>query len=274
MSATTIEYKGSGDHRVDMHWLQQALEQDLSPKEISKSTLKLGSEQVLLGDVFSIDGKLSASELSLKNSTNHLDYVGIGLPSDKTLLVEGDCGHYLGQQLAGGRLICNGSALHYAGCNMQAGSIEIMSNAGDYVGGSIAGNKRGMAGGRLLIHGNSGDFTGDLMRRGLLMVAGNIGDHCGNRMIAGTITSMGSVGENAGNGMRRGTLLFPSKPASMATGFNDCGRHSLGFLPLLMRDIRAPESAFQALHPMRRRVQRYLGDASVDGQGEILIWIG
>ena len=240
MSATTIDYKGSGDHRVDMHWLQQALEQDLSPKEISRSTLKLGSEQVLLGDVFSIDGKLSASELSLKNSSNRLDYVGIGLPSDKTLLVEGDCGHYLGQQLAGGRLICNGSALHYAGCNMQAGSIEIMSNAGDYVGGSIAGNKRGMGGGRLLIHGNSGDFTGDLMRRGLLMVAGNIGDHCGNRMIAGTITSMGGVGENAGNGMRRGTLLFPSKPASMATGFNDCGRHSLGFLPLLMRDIRAP----------------------------------
>lgn len=106
------------------------------------------------------------------------------------------------------------------------------------------------------------------------MVAGNIGNHCANRMIAGTITSMGSVGENAGNGMRRGTLLCPSKPASLATGFNDCGRHSLGFLTLLMRDIRKPESAFQALHPMRRRVQRYLGDASVDGQGEILIWIG
>ena len=274
MSITTIDYKGSGQHRLDMRWLQQAIEQKLSAKEVSKQRLHLGSEEVLIGDVFSINGSLSAVELSLTNSTTKLDYIGAGLATDKTLRIEGDCGHYMGQQLAGGRLICDGSALHYAGCNMQAGSIEIISDAGDYVGGSIAGNKRGMAGGRILIHGSSGDFTGDLMRRGLLMVAGDIGDHCGNRMIAGTITSMGSVGENAGSGMRRGTLLFPSKPASIATGINVCGRHSLGLLPLLMRDIRAPESAFQTLHPMRRRVQRYLGDASVDGQGEVLIWIG
>ena len=274
MSTTTLEYKGSDQYRVDMRWLQRALEQDLSSKEASKSPLQLGSEQVQVGDIFTINGKLSVSELTLQNSASTLDYVGTGLASGRALFVEGDCGHYLGHQLGGGRLVCNGSALHYAGCNMQSGSIEIMSDAGDYVGGSVPGNKRGMAGGRLLIHGNSGDFTGDLMRRGLLMVAGNIGNHCANRMIAGTITSMGSVGENAGNGMRRGTLLCPSKPASLATGFNDCGRHSLGFLTLLMRDIRKPESAFQALHPMRRRVQRYLGDASVDGQGEILIWIG
>ena len=119
-----------------------------------------------------------------------------------------------------------------------------------------------------------GDFTGDLMRRGLIMVEGDIGDYCASRMIAGTITNLGAIGKQVGVGMRRGTLLLPHKPEDMSKGFKDCGRHNLGFLTLLLHELRRYESRFQSLHPMRRRVQVYEGDMAVGGQAEILIWIG
>ena len=106
------------------------------------------------------------------------------------------------------------------------------------------------------------------------MIVGDIGNHCASRMIAGTITNLGGIGKQVGVGMRRGTLLFPHKPADIAPGFHDCGRHSLGYLTLLLHQLRRYESKFRMLHPMRRRVQRYMGDAAVDGQGELLVWIG
>ena len=132
----------------------------------------------------------------------------------------------------------------------------------------------GMTGGSILIHGSAGDFTGDLMRRGIIMVVGNIGDYCGSRMIAGTITNLGTIGKQVGVGMRRGTILLPHKPKDVISGFHDCGRHSLGYLTLLLHELRRHDSTFQSLHPMRRRVQRYQGDTAVGGQGEMLIWIG
>ena len=137
-----------------------------------------------------------------------------------------------------------------------------------------AGNKKGMSGGTILVHGSSNNFTGDLLRRGTIMVVGNIGDYCASRMIAGTIANLGTIGKQVGVGMRRGTILLPHKPKDVITGFHDCGRHNLGYLTLLLHELRSFESAFQSLHPMRRRVQRYLGDTAVGGQGEMLIWIG
>ena len=157
---------------------------------------------------------------------------------------------------------------------MHSGLIEIKKNAGDYTASAYAGHKKGMSGGTVIVHGNAGDFTADLMRRGIVMVDGNIGDYCGSRMIAGTITTLSSVGKHVGTGMRRGTLLFPELPAEMNPTFSNCGRHNLGYLTLLLHELRIHDSEFKYLHSMRRRVQKYMGDMSVGGLGEILIWIG
>jgi formylmethanofuran dehydrogenase subunit C len=157
---------------------------------------------------------------------------------------------------------------------MTKGLLEVSGNANDYLGGAYAGDKKGMNGGTILVHGNSGNFTGDLLRRGSIMVVGHIGDYCASRMIAGTITNLGTIGKQVGVGMRRGTILLPHKPKDVLTGFHDCGRHNLGYLTLLLHELRQYKSTFQSLHPMRRRVQRYIGDTTVGGQGELLIWIG
>ena len=274
MSHTTVTYKGSTQTRIDMRWLSEALNQSSSIEQVTANTILLGNEQVAIGDLFDISSADFSESVVLENSHNKMDYIGFDLQSEYSINVTGDCGHYTGAQMTGGKLTIQGNALDYTACNMKKGFIEINGNCGHYAGSAMAGAKKGMSGGTLLIHGNTGDFTGDLMRRGTIMVEGDIGDYCASRMIAGTITNLGGIGKQVGVGMHRGTLLLPHKPTDMAAGFKDCGRHNLGFLTLLLHELRRYESKFQSLHPMRRRVQVYEGDMAVGGQAEMLIWIG
>ena len=279
MTHTTVTFKGNQTQnelaqRIDMRWLSHAINENVSSDTAKKTVLQINNETTMVDDFFTIDGDLSKQKVVLENSTQQMDYLGHSLKHDKELEVTGDVGHFARASLAGGKLIIKGNTKDYAGCSMSAGHLEIMGNTEDYTGGANAGDKAGMSGGTILVHGDSRHFTGDLLRRGTIMVVGNIGDYCASRMIAGTITNLGTIGKQVGVGMRRGTILLPHKPKDVLTGFHDCGRHNLGYLTLLLDDLRQHDSMFQSLHPMRRRVQRYIGDTTVGGQGELLIWIG
>ncbi len=70
--------------------------------------------------------------------------------------------------------------------------------------------------------------------------------------------------------MRRGTLLLWQKPV-LSASFNDCGAHTLGFLPLLFASYRKFNSKFADATAAFTRVQRYAGDMSETGKGEILV---
>jgi formylmethanofuran dehydrogenase subunit C len=279
MSHTIVTYK---DHlindepqpRLDMRWLSKAIETCITSEKANHLTLYVGNEKIVVGELFNISGNFSNSSLVIENTHCKMDYVGYALKNGIEVLVKGDVGHFAGASLSGGKLHIDGNTQDYTGCSMQKGFIEITGNASDYVGGAYAGDKKGMSEGTILIHGNSGDFTGDLMRRGTIMVVNNIGNYCASRMIAGTITNLGTIGKQVGVGMRRGTILLPHKPKDVLTGFHDCGRHNLGYLTILLHELRKYKSTFQSLHPMRRRVQRYIGDTTVGGQGELLVWIG
>jgi formylmethanofuran dehydrogenase subunit C len=279
MTHTTVTYKGPSDksevkQRLDMRWLSHAICESISSDAVKKLPLLVGNEKFTVGDLFDISSKFSNQSIVLENSNTNMDYIGRALATNIELTVKGNVGHFAGAELAGGKLIIDGDAQNYAGCSMKKGLIEITGDGSDYIGGAFAGDKKGMSGGTILVHGSSGNFTGDLMRRGTIMVVCNIGDYCASRMIAGTITNLGTIGKQVGVGMRRGTILLPHKPKDVLTGFHDCGRHNLGYLTLLLHDLRQYKSTFQSLHPMRRRIQRYIGDTTVGGQGEMLIWIG
>ncbi len=274
MTHTTVTYKGRTKQRLDMRWLSHAIHQASNSDAIKKLPLQIGNEKSNVGEFFDITGSFTNQYVVLKNSNQKMDYLGHSLSAGVELTIEGDVGHFAGAELAGGKLIIDGNSLDYAGCSMSQGLIEITGNVNDYLGGAYEGEKKGMSGGTILVHGNSGNFTGDLLRRGTIMVVGHIGDYCASRMTAGTITNLGTIGKQVGVGMRRGTILLPHKPKDVLTGFHDCGRHNLGYLTLLLHEIRQYKSTFQSLHPMRRRVQRYIGDTTVGGQGEMLIWIG
>ncbi len=274
MTHTTVTYKGDVAQRIDMRWLSHAIHHAYTSDEAKKLSLQIGNEKSNVGEFFDVAGSFTNPSVALENPNQKMDYAGHALATDVELKIKGDVGHFTGAELAGGKLTIDGNSLDYAGCGMSKGLLEIQGNANNYLGSAYSGQKKGMTGGTILTHGNSGDFTGDLLRRGTIMVVGNIGNYCASRMIAGTIANLGTIGKQVEVGMRRGTILLPHKPKDVLTGFHDCGRHNLGYLTLLLDDLRQYTSTFQSLHPMRRRVQRYIGDTTVGGQGEMLIWIG
>ena len=122
----------------------------------------------------------------------------------------------------------------------------------------------------ILIKGNVGERVGDHMRRGNILIEGNAGDYCGSRMTAGTIAVMGQTGRYLGYAMRRGTLLLWNQP-TLSASFNDCGAHTLAFLPILFASFKSLNSRFADASIAFNRVQRYAGDMSEMGRGEVLV---
>ncbi|WP_338040311.1 hypothetical protein [Methylocucumis oryzae] len=134
----------------------------------------------------------------------------------------------------------------------------------------MPGNKMGMRGGLILVKGNAGARVGDHLRRGMILIEGSVGDYCGSRMIAGTIAVMGQTGRFLGYAMRRGTLLLWQQP-ELSASFNDCGSHTLAFLPMVFDSLAHLDSRFAHAGESFNRVQRYAGDMAEIGRGEVLV---
>jgi formylmethanofuran dehydrogenase subunit C len=182
--------------------------------------------------------------------------------------VEGPAGAYLGLQMRGGSIRVGGSVGIFCAAEMRRGAVLVEGDAGDWLGGALPGNRKGMAGGSVVVRGRAGARAGDHMRRGVMLIEGDVGEYLGSRMVAGTIAVKGRIGAHPGYAMKRGTLLLFTAPASVPPTFNDCGLHTLGFLPLLLKSFVAlGSSTFGVCH----RVQRYAGDLAANGKGEILI---
>ncbi|WP_150046198.1 MULTISPECIES: formylmethanofuran dehydrogenase subunit C [Methylomonas] len=254
--------------RVDMSPLVCQKLAGLSLDQIAAIELQCGNRTLRVEQLFYITGS-NTQELAFAGSTDKLDFIGKELQGG-SICVQGNAGAYLGMQMKSGTINVSGDVGLYAGCEMKNGLIQIEGDAGDFLGGALPGNKQGMKGGTLLVKGNVGQRCGDHMRRGQILIEGNAGDYCGSRMVAGTIAVMGSVGRYAGYAMRRGTLLLWNRPALQAT-FNDCGSHTLAFLPMLFASFKHLNSRFAESGAAFNRVQRFGGDMAETGRGEILI---
>ncbi len=264
----TFSLKTKPKQRVDMSPLVSANLLGKSVDDIAKLTLQCGKQQIPVGELFDISGE-NPQDIIINNSFEKLDFIGKELEGG-SITVNGDVGAYLGMGMKSGAIKVNGNVGIFVGCEMKKGTLEINGNVGDFLGGALPGNKMGMKGGTILVKGNVGARAGDHMRRGLILIEGNAGDYCGSRMAAGTIAVMGNTGRYLGFAMRRGTLLLWNQPQLLAS-FNDCGVHTLGFLPLLFRSFKASNSKFADESTAFSRVQRYAGDMSELGRGEVLV---
>lgn len=150
--------------------------------------------------------------------------------------------------------------LDYIGYGMKGGQITIEGNAGDFLGAN-------MQGGILICQGNVKERTADNMRRGIILIDGDTGAYCCSRMIAGTVGVYGHAGPHLGYGLRRGTILL-NKQVDIPATWLDCGMHTLPFINLLFSAFKPLASKFSNLN--NTRVQRWMGDASQTGKGEIL----
>lgn len=271
MSALTFTLKNRPNQRVDMSALVCDKLQGLTISEIAALTLQSGRHKLRVDELFSIEGS-DAQNICIKNSMDKLDFIGKELAGG-SISVEGDAGAYLGLSMKSGEIKVSGSVGIYAAGEMKNGTIEIANNAGDFLGAALPGNKIGMKGGTVLVKGNVGERAGDHLRRGVILIEGNAGDYCGSRMGAGTIAVMGQTGRYLGYAMRRGTLLLWHSP-KLSASFNDCGTHTLAFLPILFTSFKTLDSRFAEASSAFNRVQRYAGDMSELGRGEVLVRLG
>ncbi len=268
MSALTLTMKHRLDQRVDMSPLVCHKLAGLTPEQIGAIELQCGKQKIRVDSLFKIQGD-DTQNLIIANSFAKLDYIGKELQGGQ-ITIEGDVGAYLGMQMQSGVIHAKDDAGLYAGCEMKEGLLQIDGNAGDFLGAALPGNKQGMKGGRILVKGNVGERAGDHMRRGAILIEGDVGAYCGSRMVAGTIAVMGQCGRYPGYAMRRGTLLFWQAVQAPAT-FNDCGSHTLAFLPILFSSFGDLNSRFAEPSEVFNRVQRYGGDLAETGRGEILV---
>lgn len=268
MSALIFTLKHSPDQRVDMSPLVCHLLKELTVSEIAALMLQSGKRKLRVDELFTIEGS-DAQNIVIKNSVDKLDFIGKELEGG-CISVAGDAGAYLGFGMKTGEIKVSGNAGFYAACEMKKGYLEVSGNAGDFLGAALPGNKMGMKGGTVLVKGNVGERAGDHMRRGNILIEGNAGDYCGSRMTAGTIAVMGQTGRYLGYAMRRGTLLLWNQP-QIAASFNDCGAHTLAFLPILFASFKSLNSRFADTSSAFSRVRRYAGDMSEMGRGEVLV---
>jgi formylmethanofuran dehydrogenase subunit C len=270
MSALTFNLKKTLAHSINCTALTPSNLANKTIAEIAGILLNYGNTQLRVDEVFEISGEASndsTQNIYVQNSTSELDYLGANMTSG-TIIIEGDAGAYLGFGLKNGKIHCKGNAQAFTACNMVSGFLQIDGNTGDFLGGASAGLRKGMRGGTVIIKGNAGDRAGDQMRRGLILIEGNAGDYCASRMIAGTIGVLGNVGEYTGFNMKRGTLLLTKLPKLHAT-IQDCGTHTLPFLSLMFKSFAQFETQFSNIQT--QRVQRFVGDAACNGNGEILL---
>jgi formylmethanofuran dehydrogenase subunit C len=270
MSALTFKLKTKPNQRIDMSLLSCQLLKNKVPSEIGAIKLYSGKTQTRVDELFQISGS-NTQNIVIENSCEKLDFIAKNLEDGK-ITVKGNAGAYLAQEMKSGIVEVNGDVGIFAACEMKQGLLTINGNTGDFLGGALIGNKQGMKGGIVLVKGCAGERVGDHMRRGMILIEGNVGDYCGSRMTAGTIAVMGKTGKFLGYAMRRGTLLLWSQPKLLAT-FNDCGSHTLSFLPLLFNSFKNLDSKFADTNIAFNRVQRYGGDVSEMGRGEILVKI-
>jgi formylmethanofuran dehydrogenase subunit C len=269
MSMPSLKLRDAINRRIDMSPFIPELIGGKSADEIARIPLWVGNRQVDTGELFDVVDSQSET-LLIQTDSDKLDRIGANM-AEGSILVEGNAGAYLGFAISGGAIRVTGDTGLGAGCAMRAGELTIDGNAGDFLGGALTGDRQGMRGGRILVKGDAGDRAGDLMRRGTILIGGNSGDYCASRMVAGTIVVTGQCGQYTATAMRRGTLITSSEPTSLPATFNSNGKHTLSFLSLLKQQI-ASITDFPGLADFGTEVDRWVGDLSCDGKGEILIW--
>ncbi len=271
MSALTFTLKAAPAQRVDCSLLTPDELAEKSVADIAAIELAVGNTVERVDSLFDISGN-DVNDIKFSNSCDKLDFVGRNMTLGK-ITIDGNVGAYLGIFLEGGEIEVNGNTEGYTACEMKSGQIKINGNAGDFLGGVRPGRRNGMTGGVVIVTGDTGARTGDHMRRGMILIEGNAGDYCGSRMISGTIAVLGNVGSHLGYAMKRGTVLLTKAPSQgISANFNDCGSHTLAFLPLLFASFTKLDSQFAKVDSFSR-VQRYAGDVGGIGMGEILVKI-
>ena len=177
---------------------------------------------------------------------------------------------HLGAYMKGGTIEVSGNVTDWLGAEMTGGFIRIRGNAGGQVGAAYRGSPSGMTDGTIVVHGTAGLEVGMRMKRGIIFIGGRVRDFAGLQMKGGTIVLGGGAELRTGAWMMRGTIVS-LKPLPLLPTFAAAAAYNPTFLRLYARHLHTLGISL----PYEDRdgaYQRYTGDASVPGKGEILVW--
>ena len=276
VNSLSLTLKITLQQRLDCTPLTPCKLANLSHAEIASIPLYYGKTQLRVDEAFELGFNLNPelvaeagiSSITFNQSHEKMDCVAANMSAGE-IIINGNVGNQLGFKMSAGNITCHGNVGDFAACCMSDGLMTIHGNVGDFLGAALIGERKGMRGGTVIIKGNAGDRVGDQMRRGLILIEGNAGDYCCSRMIAGTIGVLGTLGKYTAYSMRRGTLLLKTLPALHAT-VQDCGKHTLPYLSLLLKSFQRFDTPFSQI--TSQRVQRFVGDLGANGNGEILVF--
>jgi formylmethanofuran dehydrogenase subunit C len=239
-----------------------------SHDEVCALPVILGKRKCRLDDFFHVEGQ-GSEHLEIHGDLGRVKWIGRGMTRGR-IAIHGNAGMHLGAYMKGGAIEVTGDASDWVGAEMSRGLIRIGGNAGGQIGAAYRGSLKGMKGGTILIGGSAGIEIGMRMRRGLIVVGGPARDFVGLQMKAGTIILMGGAELRTGAWMVRGTIIS-LKPIRLLPTFAYASTYNPTFLRLYARHLKdfgvsVPDDGNNGLY------QRFTGDSSVPGKGEILVW--
>lgn len=228
----------------------------------------LGKRQRRLDDFFNVEGAAS-EEIAIHGDAAKVKWIGRAMTRGR-ITITGDAGMHLGAYMTGGSIEVSGSASDWVGAEMSGGLIRIGGNAGGQVGAAYRGSVSGMRDGTILIGGTAGLEVGMRMKRGIIAIRGPVRDFAGLQMKGGTIV-LGSGAElRTGAWMMRGTIISLRRIPLMPT-FSYAATYMPAFLRLYARHLGTLGVTIP-YDEQSGAYQRYTGDTSVPGKGEILVW--
>jgi formylmethanofuran dehydrogenase subunit C len=227
----------------------------------------LGKRQYRLDDFFTIEGS-GSENLELHGDAGRVKWIGRGMTRGR-ITIRGDAGMHLGAYMKGGAIEVTGNTSDWVGAEMTNGQIRIRGNAGGQIGAAYRGSLAGMKGGTIIVEGSAGMEIGMRMRRGVIAVKGPVRDFAGLQMKGGTIVLMRGAEIRTGAWMARGTIISLQPLALMPTFSYACTYHPT-FLRVYAKSLQSLGISIPC--DGHGAFQRYTGDTSVPGKGEILVW--
>jgi formylmethanofuran dehydrogenase subunit C len=240
----------------------------LGHDEVRALPVFLGKRQYRLDDFFDVQGA-GSDELVVRGEAGKVKWIGRGMTRGRITVI-GNVGMHLGAFMKGGTIEVSGHASDWVGGEMSGGLIRIGGNAGGQIGAAYRGSLSGMKGGTILIEGSAGIEIGMRMKRGLIAVRGPVRDFAGLQMKGGTIVLMGGAEIRTGAWMVRGTIISLTPLQLLPTFLSAC-RYNPTFLRVYARHLQ-PLGFSIPCDDQDGAYQRYTGDTSVPGKGEILVW--
>jgi formylmethanofuran dehydrogenase subunit C len=241
---------------------------DLSNDAIRALPVYLGKRQRRLDDFFNVEGAAS-EDVAIHGDAARIKWIGRAMTRGR-IAVRGNAGMHLGAYMKGGSIEVSGNASDWVGAEMSGGLIRIGGNAGGQVGAAYRGSVSGMRDGTILIGGGAGLEVGMRMKRGIIGIRGPVRDFAGLQMKGGTII-LGSGAElRTGAWMMRGTIISLRRILLLPT-FS----YAATYMPTFLRLYASHLGTLGFTIPCDEQhgaYQRYTGDTSVPGKGEILIW--